>query len=174
MMENTLLKRLPALVALIIPVLLGGCRYTFTPNLPPGIETVAVPVFENRTFTYGIEQELTQAVIEELLTNSPLGVEDEDEADALLVVSIERYYTQAKSYDVDESVKERQLTVEIELTFRDLADKRDLWHEPVLREQVDYFDVDVAGQPAESEAEAYSRLVELLAERIVNRIVEGY
>ncbi|MBD3400870.1 MAG: hypothetical protein GF399_11155 [Candidatus Coatesbacteria bacterium] len=167
------MRRLP-MIALVSLVLFGGCRYTFTPNLPPGIESVAVPVFENQTFTYGIEQTLTEEVIEELLTNSPLTVRDRDRADALLLVSITRYVTRAKTYDVEEDVKERELTVEVELTFRDLASKRDLFHVPTLREKVDYYDIDVAGMEAETEEQAYERLVELLAERIVNRIIEGY
>lgn len=159
---------------LIALALTTGCRYTFTPNLPPGIRSVSVPVIENHTFAYGIEQELTRAVIEELLTNSPLRVLDEERADARLTVSIEGYLSRAKTYDVDETVKERRLTVEVALTFHDLKEQRDLWHVPALREYVDYFDIDVAGRPAESEAEAYSRLVGLLASRIVNRIIEGY
>ena len=47
------------IVFLTLLALLPGCRYTFSPNLPPGIESVAVPTAANVTFEYGIEQELT-------------------------------------------------------------------------------------------------------------------
>ncbi len=167
------MKRL-ILFLLGLLLLASGCYYTFSPNLPEGIETVAVPVIENNTYRFGIEQELTTAVIEELLTNSPLTVTSEVNADALLDITITSYYTRAVSYDADESVKQRELKVTLEVVFRDLAAKKDLWHDSALSERVLYHDENTAGYTAETEEQAFTRLVDLLAERLINRIVEGW
>jgi len=158
---------------LLALTLTAGCRYTFSPNLPPGIESVAVPTVVNATFEYGIEQELTAAVIEELLANSPLTVAPEARADSLLLVTITRYATRAVAYDVEESVKKRELTVELEVVFRDLAAKRDLWRDTSLSERVTYYDVETAAGSG-TETEAYTEAVDLLAQRVVDRIVEGW
>jgi outer membrane lipopolysaccharide assembly protein LptE/RlpB len=154
-------------------VLLTGCRYTFSPNLPPGINSVCVPTVINDTFEYGIEQELTAAVIEELLTNSPLTVAPEERADSLLLVTITGYRTRAVAYDVEEEVKKRELVVELEVVFRDLKAKKDLWRDTSLSERVTYYDVETAGGSS-TEEEAYTELVDLLAQRVVDRIVEGW
>ncbi|MCK4593252.1 hypothetical protein KAU45_02030 [bacterium] len=159
---------------LTLLVILTGCRYTFSPNLPPGIESVAVPTVANNTFEYGIEQELTGAIIEELLTNSPLTVASEERADSLLLVTITGYRTRAVAYDVEEEVKKRELTVKLEVVFRDLDAKRDLWRDTSLDEHVTYYDITTAGGGAETEEEAYTELVDLLAQRVVDRIVEGW
>lgn len=159
---------------LAVLAILTGCRYTFSPNLPPGIESVAVPTITNNTFEYGIEQELTGAIIEELLTNSPLTVTSEERADSLLLISITSYRTRAIAYDVAEEVKKRELVVELEVVFRDLDAKRDLWRDTSLDERVTYYDIKTAGGVTETEEEAYTELVDLLAHRVVDRIVEGW
>ncbi len=159
---------------LVVLAILTGCRYTFSPNLPPGIESVAVPTIANNTFEYGIEQELTGAIIEELLTNSPLTVSSEEEADSLLLVTITSYRTRAVAYDVEEEVKKRELIVELEVIFRDLDAKRDLWRDTSFDERVTYYDIKTAGGGTETEEEAYTELVNLLAQRVVDRIVEGW
>jgi len=167
------MKRL-ILFLLGLLLLTSGCYYTFSPNLPEGIETVAVPIIKNTTYRFGIEQELTTAVIEELLTNSPLTVSNEENADALLDITITGYYTRAVSYDADELVKQRELKVTLEVVFRDLAAKKDLWHDSALAERVLYYDENTAGYTAETEEQVFTRLVDLLAERLINRIVEGW
>jgi outer membrane lipopolysaccharide assembly protein LptE/RlpB len=162
-----------AIVPLAALLLTAGCRYTFSPNLPPGIESVAVPTVVNATFEYGIEQELTAAIIEEILANSPLTVAPEERADSLLLVTITSYTTRAVAYDVEESVKKRELTVELEVVFRDLAAKRDLWRDTSLSERVTYYDVETSAGSS-TEEEAYTESVDLLAQRVVDRIVEGW
>jgi outer membrane lipopolysaccharide assembly protein LptE/RlpB len=69
-------------------LLLAGCGYRVvgrTSALPPGIHTIAVPAFVNRTTTYRIEQRLTNAVVHELLARTTYRVVARPEAaDAVL------------------------------------------------------------------------------------------
>lgn len=57
--------------------LLAGCAsdptrgYSFQPVYGDGVRTVAVPIFENQTFTTGIEIELTEAVVKEIQRTTP-------------------------------------------------------------------------------------------------------
>jgi hypothetical protein len=53
--------------------LVNGCGYRVAGHvntLPPDIQTIAVPAFQNRTSSYRIEQRLTAAVIHELLVDT--------------------------------------------------------------------------------------------------------
>jgi outer membrane lipopolysaccharide assembly protein LptE/RlpB len=74
-------------LALIAFALLGfsGCGYhtlgTAT-HLPPGVRTLAVPVFATHTETYRSETVMTQAVIREFATRTRLRVTPDTSADA--------------------------------------------------------------------------------------------
>jgi outer membrane lipopolysaccharide assembly protein LptE/RlpB len=84
------------LVLLAASIFLTGCGYRVvgrsTESLP-GIQTIAVPAFVNRTSNYRIEQRLTEAVVHELLARTKYRVVARPEAaDAVMrgeVTSIE-------------------------------------------------------------------------------------
>ena len=55
-------------------------------TLPANVQTIAIPAFVNRTQTYKIEQRLTAAVVQEMITRTHYHVlnEADDSADATL------------------------------------------------------------------------------------------
>src|SRR5665213_243892 len=50
---------------------LAGCGYTTKSVFPPGIRTVAVPIFENRSFYRGAERDVTEALIKQIEMATP-------------------------------------------------------------------------------------------------------
>ncbi len=84
-----------ALFAVLPAILLfSACGY-HTANhqqtrLPAGIDTIAVPIFENKTQSYRVEQVLTQAVVREFLSRSPYKVATHDDgtSDAVLRATV--------------------------------------------------------------------------------------
>jgi hypothetical protein len=69
-------------------LLLSACGYHVggtASQLPPGLKVIAVPVLENRTSRYRVEQRMTDAVVHEFLarTNYRI-VSNSDSADAVL------------------------------------------------------------------------------------------
>ncbi|MEM6332134.1 MAG: LptE family protein [Planctomycetota bacterium] len=72
---------------------LGGCGYSTQGIYPEQYRTVAVPVFENRTFYRGVELEMTEAVIKAIETRTPYRVVGAATADTVVrgaVVEIEQ------------------------------------------------------------------------------------
>ena len=69
--------------------------------LPDKIRTIAVPAFVNQTQTYKIEQRLTAAVVQELLTRTNYHIVDKatDAADATLEGTVLSTYTTPLTYD---------------------------------------------------------------------------
>lgn len=47
----------------VATLLLAGCGYSTSGNLPDHIKTVAVPIFRNRTFEPGVETAVTSGVV---------------------------------------------------------------------------------------------------------------
>lgn len=147
-------------------------HYTFNPNLPSRIKTIAIPLFKNpRTFKYGAERVLTDATIDEFVADGTLDVVDETEADAKLAVEIVSYKKEPLSYDVHETVKEYNLAIVVAATFTDLTTGQVLWQEPSLYESVTYYAV---GSRAETEDEALARLAAELARKLVTRTMQGW
>jgi outer membrane lipopolysaccharide assembly protein LptE/RlpB len=169
-MRKFALTGLAAAVALA--ALLGCGPYTFNPNLPGHIKSVAVPLFKNpRTFKYGIERIMTDAVIDEFVADGSLDVASEEVADSKLTVEIINYKKEPLSYDVQEVVKEYNLALVVSATFTDLTTNQVLWQEPRLYDSVAYYAI---GTRAETEDEALERLAEDLARKIVSRTLQGW
>ncbi|HUV87109.1 MAG TPA: LptE family protein [bacterium] len=162
-----------ALVLAIMAAAFLSCGpYTFNPNVPGYIKSVAIPLFKNpRTFKYGAERVLTDAVIDEFVADGTLDVAGEDVADSKLQVEIVNYKKEALSYDVQEVVKEYNLAVVVSVTFTDLINNQVLWQEPSMYESVSYYAI---ATKAETEDEALDRLAEELARKIVNRTLQGW
>lgn len=84
--------RLTALTLLLSPALLfcsTGCSssgggYTFTDAYRKDVRTIAVPMFENATFSHGLEATLTDALVKEIHRTTPWRVAPVDAADTTL------------------------------------------------------------------------------------------
>jgi len=93
-----------ALLAAFAVLALSGCGYHAlgaATHLPPGIKTLAVPVFATRTEASGTEQALTEAVIREFATRTPFRVTPDagDDADAVLHGTILKQTTTPLTYN---------------------------------------------------------------------------
>jgi hypothetical protein len=71
-----------------VAILLSACGYHVggaASRLPPGLKVIAVPVLENRTSRYRVEQRMTEAVVHEFLARTKYRiVSSEGSADAVL------------------------------------------------------------------------------------------
>ncbi len=99
------------LIMLVASLLLAGCGYSHKELFPTDVRTVAVPIFENRTFYQGVEFDLTEAVIKEIERRTPYKVVASDRADTLLrgrVVAVEqRTLSQTREAGMPEEVEAR-------------------------------------------------------------------
>ncbi len=59
------------LMLCLMSLCLGGCGYQQQSLFPEDIKTVAVPIFQNRTFYRGVEFDLTEALIKEIELQTP-------------------------------------------------------------------------------------------------------
>lgn len=62
--------------------------YTFGSGHRTDIRTVAVPIFENRTFTHGLEMQLAEALVKEIHRVTPWRVAPRDGAETVLTGAI--------------------------------------------------------------------------------------
>lgn len=161
------------ILTICLMLLLTGCYYTFTPNLPPGIKSVAIPIFENNTLNYGLETLVTTKTVDEFVKDGNLRVKDVRKADSILHGTVVNYWQEAASYTVGEAIQKYRLTMTVAISFEDRVSGEILWSEPNLTYSVTYFPTASQGN-TETEQQAQERLAEDIAQEIVRRTIEGW
>lgn len=182
-MKNIFAK-IPALLvlSLFLPgfLLLSGCGageiagYNPKPLLLPAhIRKIAIRPFANKTQFFGLEDKLTLRVSQEFLRDGRLPlVNQEIDADGVVVGEIVRYIKEPISYDSNHVVEEYKIWVLINLQFNDVTQKIALWQEPRMEQSYRYF---VETQPGGiTEDAAREQLWDLFARDIVKRTIEGF
>ena len=156
-----------------------GCGYTLVGqgSLPDHIKTVAIPTFKNDTIEEGIEEVVTQAVIEEYIRGGKVLPASEVEADAVLLGTIRSYNPEeAVTYNELNEVSSYKLTVTVDLELKDLVNDETIWKREGLAEDADFAggpDVDITTEE-DNEDEALEQLAEELAQRIQALSTEGF
>jgi outer membrane lipopolysaccharide assembly protein LptE/RlpB len=133
---------------------LGGCGYTVRGTLPAHIQTIAVPIFRNRTQEPGVESLITRAVVEAFSTNGRLRVVGSEQADAILDGEIIGYTIASVAFDRDANVRLYRLIVTVNLRLRDLRENTVLFQQDSVREQADFRVQDVVSQTISREETA--------------------
>ena len=168
------------LIPFVVLLFFAGCDYHPVSVLPDHVKTVAIETFSNKTAYYGIEEKLTQEIVEEFLREGRLGVAKKEEADSLLSGKIVRYTLEPLSYDENDIVEEYRLWIVVDITFKDLKMDQILWEqggigprgeEQGVKRYVRYYVTPKAGQMVETEEDALDRLIDKLANDVVHLIL---
>jgi len=165
--------------ALLLLLVLAGCGYQTggkAATVPPDVRTVAIPVFENRTQSYRLEQILTAAVVREFTTRTKYQIvhSKSDTADATLAGIVTQAQLAPLTYDSQTGrLTSGLVTVNMRVTFTDHTGK-------VLYENQNYVfrqQYEISTDPAsffQEESPAISRLAEDFARTLVSNILENY
>ena len=112
-------------------VLLVGCGYQMVgkeTHVPPGLNSVAVPTFNNQTFEPGIEIPLTQAFLREFIQDRRVNVVGRAEASSVLEGVVKYFRIYSVSYNPSGFVQEYQTDMILDITLKDREGKV-LWQE---------------------------------------------
>jgi hypothetical protein len=154
----------------------AGCgAYSFTPSrLPAHIRTVAIPVFQNVTTEPGLEQEITQQITREFVSDNTLQVVPEARADAGIYGRIVRYENRVFGYDAKGETQQYEVIVEVAIEFKDLVKRKTLWKEESMVGRSTYYVVATTGQLPQDEVSGRTEAIRLLAADILNRTVRSW
>ena len=152
----------------------GGCGYSLRSSLPPGIKTIHVPVLENRTQEPGIEDFITQALTQAVVTSGRVRMTGAAAADAILSGQIVEYSLIALSFDRTANVTQYRLRLGLALTLRDVKKNTVIWKQDRIEERADF---PVAGQVTTTlarENDAVRRAAVEVSRAIVSFAFEGF
>lgn len=164
---------------LCLIALIAGCGYHVAGRasaLPASWNTVAVPIFVNRTPTYRIEQRVTNAVIHEFLSRTKYRViPDETGADAVLRGEITDIQAVPLLFDATSGhVNTFLVTVKLKVSLVDEESKKTVYHDGnfVFRNQ--YQVSSDVNRFFQEEGPAMDRMSRDFASDLVSRLLEGF
>jgi len=156
--------------------LLAGCGvYSTHPGTLPGhIKTIGIPAFENRTVRAGLDQEVTQAVIDRFVSDNHLKVVGEGEADAVLTGAVVNYKNVVFGFTGREQAQEYRVSITVAVRLLDKVKNRELWRDDALLKTQNYYVVQVPGQTAQDETSGRADAIKKVADEILSRTIENW
>jgi len=140
--------------------------YSFSGStIPSHIKTINVPLFEDKTAEFGIDQQLTDAVIDGITKDNTLKISGPRGGDSVLKGIIVNVREQAGQYDQQERASDYRIFITVRVTFEDVKKRKTLWEEE-FSEWGRYEGV--------NRDDGIKEAVEKLKEVIINRLVSGW
>lgn len=103
------------------------------------IQTVAIPIFTNRSYHRGVEFQLTEAVIKQLEAHAPYKVVPRERADTILEGQITDVTSQTLSRDRWTNLpREQQINITVSLLWKDMRNGRILLQRKLEKSAVYY------------------------------------
>jgi hypothetical protein len=163
-----------ALVVLLSFALTGCVGYRVGSMLPPGIKSIYVPTFINKTTEPMIEMETTSAAIAEFQKDGSLKVaKSAEEADAVLEVKLNEYKLAPLTYDKERTTtaNEYRLTLYASIILKQKSTDQIIVESPRVYGESTF---PIIGDFTSSKKKALPATATDLAHRIIEKVVETW
>ena len=161
-----------------------GCGYSLAGQgsfLPDYIQTIGIPLFENTTTVFEVEQTLTQQVVTQFIGRGSYGVSSADTGvDALLTGTITSIDIQPATFTAQQQASRYIFTLRVAIEFRDLTTDEILWENPALTFSDEYEVASGSGGQLDAntffgqQSNAVERLARDFALTVVSSILEAF
>ncbi|WP_232093128.1 LPS assembly lipoprotein LptE [Gimesia panareensis] len=158
------------LLLLMLSVNLTACGYTVGNSYQPDVQTVYVPIFENKTFRRGYEYQLTEAVQRKIQSRTPFRIAKGVEADTRLTGTIRKINKSVLGTTQNNDPRNLNLQFVVDVTWEDMRSGRILSQQqvPINADVVQLVSqASFAPEVGQSLATATQRATDELANQIV-------
>jgi hypothetical protein len=168
----------PILLAIVLLTFFEVCGYKRAGkglSLPPEIKILAVPVFQNSSLKYRVEQRFTKAVIDEILRRAR-GIHvttSTDGADAVLNGDIRSFRAPGSILDQQGRTRLWNVRIIVSVTLRDNNTRKILFQNSRLSFEGEYELSDDPESFFNEENPAVERIAKEFAQSIISTILEG-
>ena len=154
---------------MVIFALISGCGYSNKSLISRKINSIYIPIFENETFRKGLEFDLTNAVKDEIMSNTKLRIAKKDNADTILTGKIQKVTESMLSSNVEDNIVEGRVTIYVDIKLVDRRTGRTLIEEENVKQAAEYI-----VKRGENIKTASRESLVLLAEKIVSHLEEKW
>lgn len=118
--------------AIVVLSFAAACsHYSTSASGRGGTSSVAVPLFDNKSLESGLQQALTDSLIQGFVTNGAVRVLDEDRA--RLVLRGEIIDVREEPFTYDGGSEQFQISIFLGISCYDTEDKKTIWEEKRMR-----------------------------------------
>lgn len=162
---------------MLVLALTAACGYHLRgtgSSLPPGVKSLSIPVFKNRTTRYELDLKLTQAVIEEMVARGRIALAaSPEQADAVLEGEVLSFSANPVAFTGQARADRYTITVTTKIVLKERVTQKVLFSNPAFV-YVEEYEVP-SGRDFESvETEAIDRVAGKFARSLVVAILEGF
>jgi outer membrane lipopolysaccharide assembly protein LptE/RlpB len=177
-MNLRLYQKKPAVIGLLF-LTLTGCGYALvgraTTNIPADVREVYIRPLENRTQRTQVEQALTRAIADEMVTRNRFSIVGAAEgADAELSGAVVGFDVRPVTFDTSGRATQYEIVVIAQIAFKRLGSEDVLWSNDryTFRESYEVQATETAY--FDREDEAIEEAAERFAETMVSDLLEGF
>lgn len=164
-------------VAAFYILLFCGCGYHLAgtaSSLPADVRRIAIPLFSNKTLRPDIENQFTNALLNEFVKGKKVDVVEGDRADAVVHGVITSFETTPISFKSGDVVQEYRVTVRLEVSLVRSSDESVLWKDKNITYFTEYKnDPDIAVSEANRD-EAVRKIAVDVSKQLYSNILEGF
>jgi len=128
------------------------------------IKTVAVPLFEDNTPEFDVDQQITDAIIDAINQDNTLKIANVRNCDSIINGTILRITDSAGQYDSNENASSFRVTITIHISFEDVKKNKTIWEDTLSN----------WGSYSENREDGIHEALEKLSTDIINRTVSGW
>lgn len=162
------------MIVCVTALALGGCaRVPRERTLPPSIRSVSVPMFVNRTAEPGLEEIATVATQREFLADGRLNLVRQEEADAIIRVTLTEFEAPGASFDSDDFPRMTRMVLTARVEILQNIPTEPVFGGPRVVVAREVTSSDKRRITFEPEPRARDRLAERLAREIVREVLTG-
>jgi len=162
-------KSLLSVIISASTVAMGCGPYSFSgSSIPSHIKSVAIPIFENETAEFGIKEKVTDALLENFVSENILNISDNQYADSIIRGTITKITDVPFTFDENEIVQEYRITIYLNLVWHDQVRDNDLFDG-----KINGWGVYPADSPEERN-EGIEKAIERLITAITNQTLSGW
>ena len=152
-------------------LIVSSCGYTTASRTAKGIKSIAVPFFDNQTAEPNLELRVTEAIINNLISDNTLKVVDESAADAVLEGSITEFRNVPFSFNQDLNAEEYLVVITVNATLYNRRLNEPIWENKTIKGDSNYFLDTSAGISFD---DAVTEALFEITERILNLTVQEW
>lgn len=157
------------LIAAVCAAAVGCGPYSFSgSSIPSHIKSVAIPIFENETAEFGIKEKVTDALLENFISENILKISDKKNADSIIRGTIMKITDVPFTFDENEIVQEYRVTIYLNLVWHDQVKDNDLFDG-----KINGWGVYPANSPEERD-DGIEKAIERLITEITNKTLSGW
>jgi hypothetical protein len=167
-----------AVIAVALSMIVNVCGYKRAgkgKGLPADIKTIAVPIFQNSSLKYRVEQRFTHAVIDEILKRARgfRVVTAPSDADAVIEGDIRGFRASGAILDDRGRTRVWDVRIIVSIVVRDLRSRKILFENPRMAFEGEYELSDDPQSFFNEQNAAVDRIAKDFAQTIISTIMEG-